>query len=98
LQTQRIGKILDARRNMKQVAAVLTVKGRIAAATYRITLSHARYSLWAGKCPLPKIVPSLGGSAPPPDTSVHRVHAMRPNNRDADRAVHRGCNAPSISC
>ena len=28
------------------VAAVLTAKGRIAAATYRITLSHAGYSLY----------------------------------------------------
>jgi len=30
----------------KQVAAVLTAKGRIGAATYRITLAHAGYSLY----------------------------------------------------
>jgi len=46
----------------QQVAAVLTVKGYIAAAIQRITLACAGYSLTtqlAGRCP--KIAPSLGG-------------------------------------
>jgi len=30
--------------NSKQVATVLTAKGRIAAATYRITFAHTGYS------------------------------------------------------
>ena len=48
----------------QQVAAVLTATGRIAAATYRITLARAAYSLCftLGREMPPKIAPSLGGS------------------------------------
>jgi len=48
----------------QQVAAVLTATGRIAAATYRITLARAAYSLCftLGRKMPPKIAPSLGGS------------------------------------
>ena len=48
----------------QQVAAVLTATVRIAAATYRITLARAAYSLCftLGREMPPKIAPSLGGS------------------------------------
>ena len=56
-----------------QVAAVLTAKDCIAAATYQINLAHARYSLcftMGQKMPPPakKIAPSLGGSGSTPNT------------------------------
>jgi len=49
-QTRSMIEFLELRQH-QQVAAVVTAKGRIAASTYRITLTHARYSLWAGRCP-----------------------------------------------
>jgi len=49
-QTRSVIEFLELRQH-QQVAAVVTAKGRIAASTYRITLTHARYSPWAGSCP-----------------------------------------------
>ena len=57
------------RRGVEQVAAVLTAKGRIAAATYRMTLAHAVSSLFLrcepgdGDCPHSCLSPENSGFA-----------------------------------
>ena len=51
---------MEAGELIKQVAAVLTVKGRIAAANDQITSAHSGYSLRAGRCA--QIAPTIGGS------------------------------------
>jgi len=59
---------------------VLTAKGRIAAATYRITSAHAGYSLYSAmgrKTPPPQIADFCGGPGPPSNTRLPgpaRVH------------------------
>ena len=69
--------------NSKQVATVLTAKGRIAAATYRITFAHTGYSYsmyftMGREMPEPQITLDPGGSGPLPNTwflELTRVHA-----------------------
>jgi len=61
------------RKYLKQVAAVLTAKGRIATASYRLALASARYFLlfykWPVRRPL-KIAPSPGGGSGPPSNTA----------------------------
>jgi len=59
---------------LKQVATLLVAKGRIAAATYRITFANAGYSTYftIGREMFPEIAPSPGGAGSPP-SSPHPI-------------------------
>ena len=53
----------------EQAAAVMAAKGRMAAATYRVTLAHAAYSLYftlSREMPLPKLSILDGNPGSPP--------------------------------
>jgi len=69
--------------NPNQIAAVLTAKGRIAAATYRIMSAHAWYSLYFTiglyVSPRKKIAPPRGDPGPmwfPSSTQVHAPNGI----------------------
>jgi len=57
--------LIEFLQQSQQVAAVLTAKGRIAAATYQITLAHAGYSIYFTNGDAPKTATSPWGIQAP---------------------------------
>jgi len=79
--------------NPNQIAAVLTAKGRIAAATYRITSAHAWYSLYFTiglyVSPRKKNCASPGGIRAPCGSRVLRKFTLQTASRSVQPFRHR---------
>ena len=82
---------------MKQVAAVLIVNGRIAAATNRVTLAHAWYSLhFTMSQETPQNASSVDGGGEAFGSPIHGFLGRPETNRQTDRRTDRHARSVAI--